>query len=156
MNYSPIEYKKISNCKPHHHTSSLRLPPIRLYTVNYTKGQLKFEIGTFVDYVENEETGHVMISNMSKEYRKKCSSCQTEIIMSDASGKWSVLETDNATIHRCKKQQQQQAQQITPPKAIENNNPLVLHTNTEKIMVLEKRPAAVESWIKISKPLEKG
>jgi hypothetical protein len=58
MNYRPPEYKKISNCTPHHHTSSsLPLPPIRLYTVNYTKERLKFEIGTFVDYVENEETG---------------------------------------------------------------------------------------------------
>lgn len=98
---------------------------------------------------------------MSKDYKKRCSTCQTEIIMSDASGKWSAFETDSIAAHRCKKQAQiqtqAQAQTITAVAATSptttksensNSNLPVRYTNEEKITALENRIATIENWIK--------
>jgi hypothetical protein len=91
---------------------------------------------------------------MSKEYKKKCSTCQTEIIMSDASGKWSAFETDNATIHRCIKKDEKPPSR--PPmmteqqqtKQQEQQQPFVSVNKDYEIAELKKRLAKVESWIK--------
>lgn len=83
---------------------------------------------------------------MSKEYKKKCSNCGTEIIMSDASGKWQPMETDNATIHRCMKAKATEIEQYqTGPVQTTTSQS---HTNDEEIAALKARLAKVEDWIR--------
>lgn len=90
---------------------------------------------------------------MSKDYRKKCSNCQTEIIMSDASGKWQPMETDNAIIHRCL---QKKDQDKPPPRPIMNESnrqqqqptPSVSVNTNYEILELKRKVAAMEVWIK--------
>jgi hypothetical protein len=73
----------------------------------------------------------------------------SEIIMSDASGKWQPMETDNATTHRCMQQQQKRdKEELTLLKTPQNDNLAVQHTNEERIAALENRIAIIESWIK--------
>jgi hypothetical protein len=45
--------------------------------------------------------GMSQTTQQQQQYKKKCTRCGSEILMSNASGKWKALETDGATSHEC-------------------------------------------------------
>lgn len=89
---------------------------------------------------------------MSKDYRKKCSNCQTEIIMSDVTGKWTPLETDNTTVHRCISKKEKEDKPPSRPPMVEEKQqqqqPSVSVNTTYEISELKKKVSAMEAWIK--------
>jgi hypothetical protein len=42
-----------------------------------------------------------MSQTATQQYKKKCTKCQNEILMSNASGKWKAMETDGSVAHQC-------------------------------------------------------
>ena len=41
------------------------------------------------------------MSNQTTQYKKKCTRCSSDILMSNLSGKWKAMETNSDEIHRC-------------------------------------------------------
>ncbi len=64
--------------------------------------------------------------------------------MSEASGRWQPMETDNATIHRCMNREMEEQ---TPPKTPQTQ-PSVSANTMYEIAELKKRVTAIEAWIK--------